>query len=102
MHDTCVQPLEKCHSLPKALSEVDLSAHGTGGDLLYLIPDACPIGKLVDHLGLDERRVHIEADQAPHPAEHAVLLEGDVHMVLVRYADDMSLHRHLILGCPAE
>ena len=36
-------------------------------------------GELIDALGLDERGVHIKADEPAHAAVHVVLLEGEIH-----------------------
>ena len=40
--------------------------------------DAGPVGQFVDHFGLDERRIHVEADQPPAAAVDVVALERDV------------------------
>ena len=64
LHDRDLESLEQGHAFGEAFAEVDLSPHGAFGDGAHLGADAGPFGQFVDHLGLDERGVHVEADQA--------------------------------------
>ena len=92
LHDRDVEPLEQGDALREALAEVDLAAHGAGRDLADPVADAGPFGQFVDHLRLDERRVHVEADQAAAAAVDVVLLEGDVE------SDLGEVHEALLHG----
>lgn len=50
----------RCNQPPENPWEEAGTSHGGGGDGGDLIPDARLHGKLVDHLRLDQRRVHVE------------------------------------------
>ncbi len=73
-----VDALEQRDPVAERLLEVQLAGHGRGGDALDLRELAGVLGEHLDDLALDQRRVHVEHDQA-HPAPHQVgRLDGDV------------------------
>ena len=59
-------------------------------------------GQFVDALGLDERRVHIEADEAAHAAVHVVLLEGEVHAAVLGQGHELLLEGGLVVQGAAD
>ena len=94
-HHAHVQAFKQCHAFCKAFLEVNLSAHGAFRNGSHLVVHAVTAGQFVDALRLDERRVHIEADEAAHAAVHIVLLEGEVHAGLRAHG-----HQVLLEGLP--
>ena len=92
LHDACVESLQQSHPAGKALPEVDLASHGTLRNGSYLRSDASPFGKLVYALRLNERRIHIEADETTHAAVHIVFLERKVNLHVRRYPHKLFLH----------
>ena len=100
-HDRLVKPLEHRHAAAEALREVDLTAHRALGDRAHLGSDTGTLSQLVDHLGLDQRRVHVEADKPARTAEHVVLLERYVHAQLGRQLQKARLHTLLVVRIPS-
>ena len=82
LHHRDIEPLQQGDAPCETLLEVNLAAHGTLGDGAHLGTDAVALGQFVDTLGLDERGVHVEADESAHAAVHVVLLVGAVHIHL--------------------
>ena len=76
-----LQTLEQGQPAPEALLEVELAAHRRLGDRRHLLADPGRPRQLVDHLDLDERRVHVEDDEAPVAPKEVVRLEGHVHLL---------------------
>ncbi|RMN53866.1 hypothetical protein ALQ58_05440 [Pseudomonas syringae pv. apii] len=87
-----VQPLEQRQTLLEALAEIQFAAHCPLGNLGNLLADACGLGQLVDHFGLDQRRVHVEHRQTPVAAEQRILLEGDIDIQLLGHGEELGLH----------
>ena len=75
LHHAHVEPLEQCHSLLETLLEVNLSSHCPLGDFLHFVAHSGSYRQFVDTLRLDERGVHIKADESAHAAEHVVALQ---------------------------
>ena len=70
--------LQQRDAAAERLLEIQLAAHRALGDRPHLVADAGQPRELVDHLALDQRRVHVERDQPAIAAEDRVVLEGDV------------------------
>ena len=102
LHDAGIEAFEQSHALGEAFLEVDLAAHSPFGNGLHLLADACARGQLVDTFGLNERRVHIEANQATHAAVHIVTLEGEVYLLFRSQVHELRLHLLAIVGRPAQ
>ena len=49
------------------------------------------LGKFINHLRLDQRRVHIKADQSTHTPKHTILLERDIHLIFIRHLHKLPL-----------
>ena len=79
LHYRYVQALQECNPLGETLFEIDLSPHGALGDGRYLIIDPVAAGEFINAFCLNERGVHIKADEPAHAAVHVVFLEGEVH-----------------------
>ena len=92
LHHGDIQPLEQRHAFGERLLEVDLAAHGSGRDGGHLVAHAVTGGQFVDAFGLNQRGVHIEADEAAHAAIHVVLLERAVHRHLAAHLEQFALH----------
>ena len=92
LHHAHVEPFQQGHTPGKALLEVDLSTHGTLCDGPYLGTDAVALRQFVNTLGLYQRGIHIETDQAAHAAEHIILLEREVDLHLLRKFHELRLH----------
>ena len=92
LHHAHVEPFQQGHTPGKALLEVDLSTHGTLCDGPYLGTYAIAFCQFIDTLGLYQRGVHIETDQAAHAAEHIILLEREVDLHLLREPHELRLH----------
>ena len=92
LHHTHIESLQQRHPTGKALLEVYLSPHGALGDGTHFCPYPVTLCQLVDTLRLDQRGVHIEADQAAHPAEHIITLEGKIDLHLLRQLHQLRLH----------
>ena len=97
LHHALVQAFEQRHTLGEALAEVDFATHCALGDGTHLLANACTIGQLVDHLGLNQRRIHIEADQTARTAIDVVALERHIDTKFVRHLHQLRLHRVTIL-----
>ena len=70
-----VQTFEQRHAARETLFEIYLAAHRREGNSLHLIAHAGAHRQLVNHLCLDEGRVHIDAYKPSVAAEHIVFLE---------------------------
>src|SRR5690606_33910918 len=92
------QALEQRHALTEAGLEVQLAAHRPFGNLRYLGADPGRLGQLVDHLGVDQGGIHVKHHQPPIAAEDAVLLEGDIHVQLLRDGQELGPQRRWISG----
>ena len=73
-----VEPGEQRDPGAQRLLEVDLTAHRRAGDLRDLVLDARVRREHLDHLALDQGRVHVEHDQAHAPTQQGHRLDGDV------------------------
>jgi len=62
----------------ETLLEVDLAAHGGGGDRGDLLADAGQLGEFVDDFGLDQGRVHVKDEEAALGLEFFHRLQIDV------------------------
>src|SRR5690606_20046012 len=71
-------------------------AHGPLGDFGDLLTDTGGLGQLVDHLGFDQRRVHVEYRQTAIAAEHRVTLEGDVDIQFLGHAEELGTQRNRV------
>ena len=78
LQGTGVEPREQRDPLPQALLEVQVAAHRRLGDPRDLGLAAGVRREHLDHLALDQRRVHVERDEAAIAAEDRVVLERDV------------------------
>ena len=58
-HDLCRQVRQHGGALLQGLGEVDLAAHGAGGDLRHARPQAQVLGHFLEHLLADDGRFHI-------------------------------------------
>ena len=96
LHHAHVKPLQQRHTLGEALLKVDFATHCACGDGFHLVAHTGTDCQLVDALGLDKRRVHIEADEAAAAAVHVVLLERHVEAQLIADAHKLGLHRLLV------
>ena len=65
-----------------------LIAAGAFGDFRDAVADASRFCQFVDHLGFDQRRVHIEHSQTAIAAEQRIFLEGDVDVQLLGNAEE--------------
>ena len=83
LHDAYVKPLEQGNTACKTLLEVYFATHRTLGDGANLCADAIALGQFVNALCLYEGRVHIEADESAHTAEHVITLEREVDLHLL-------------------
>ena len=92
LHHADIQSLQQCHSPCKTLLEVYLASHGAFRDGAYLCAHTVALSQFVDTLRLDERRVHIETNQASHSAEHIVALERKVNTHFCRQLQQFRLH----------
>ena len=97
LHDAHVQPLQQGHPLAEALHEVNLAPHGPLGDSLHLVAHPGAHGQLVDDLRLNQRGVHVEANQAAHASVHVVQLEGEIHLQLRSHLHQLRLHLLAVL-----
>ena len=70
-----VQTFEQRHATRETLFEIYLAAHRRQRDRFYFIAHTGAHRQLVNHLCLDERRVHIDAYKPSVAAEHIVFLE---------------------------
>ena len=84
------QPLEQRQALLEAGAEIQFAAHRALGDLRHLLANASGLGQLVDDLGLDQRRVHIEHGQATVAPVDRIALEGDIDVQLLRHAEELG------------
>ena len=57
------QSLEQCDTLTQRITEFDFPAHGTFGDLRYLVAAAGRLAELVDDFLVDQRGIHIHDKQ---------------------------------------
>ena len=80
LHDADVEAFQQGHATGKTLLEIDFATHGTLCDGTHLGTNTITLSQFVDTLRLDERRVHIETDEATHTPEHVVLLEREVYL----------------------
>src|SRR5574344_2808397 len=80
-HHTYIQSLEQGYSACETFLEVYFSTHGTLGDGSYLFTNAGTVGQFIDAFRLDERRVHIKADETAHTAVHVITLEREVYLI---------------------
>ena len=96
LHNRDVETLEQGHAARETLAEVDFAAHGAGRDRPHLVADSGAFGQFVDHLGLNQRRIHVEADQAAAAAVDVVFLERNVEPDL-RQIHEPLLHRAALL-----
>src|SRR5690606_23839424 len=87
------QALQQAQALLEAGTEIQLAAHGPLGDFGDLLTDSGGLGQLVDHLGLDQRRVHVEYRQTAIAAEHRVTLDGDVDIQFLGHAEELRTQR---------
>ena len=92
LHNADVESLQQGNATGETLLEVYLATHGTLRDGTHLGSHTVALGQLVDTLRLDERRVHIETDQAAHATEHVVFLEREVNLHLLRQFHQFRLH----------
>ena len=76
------QPLQQGHAPAKTGLKIQLAAHGRFGNPPHLAAHARQRCQLVDHLGPDQRGIHIEGHQAAVAAVDIIVLEGDVDVVL--------------------
>ena len=96
LHDRDVEPAQQRHAPREALAEVDFAPHGALGYGTNLVAHTCAVGQLVDDLRLDERRIHVEADETAAAAVDVVLLERDVEPDF-REVHEALLHGALLL-----
>ena len=92
LHHTHIESLQQGHTSRETLLEVDLSAHRALSDGPYLCTNAVALRQFVNTLGLYQRGVHIETDQAAHTTEHIILLEREVDLHLLRKFHELRLH----------
>ena len=97
-HDADIEAFEQADATGKTLLEVNLATHGALGDGSHLGTHTGTLSQLVDALRLNERGVHIEADETAHTAEHVVLLEREVHLHLGRELEELALHLLAVSG----
>ena len=93
---------EQRHPTTKALLKIQLAAHRRRCNRRHLRANAVSGGKFVDHLALNERRVHIKGDQTPIAAIHIVSLHRDVHGIGTRNRHQAPAQRLLITECAAQ
>ena len=79
-HHGFVQPFQEGHPPPETLGEIDFSAHRALRDRFDLLSDSCLLRQFVDALGVDQGRIHVEADQPAAASEDVILLEGEVDL----------------------
>ncbi len=92
-HHRFVQSFQQRNPFFKTFLKIDLAPHGAFGDLFHLIAYAGPLRQLVDHLGLDQRGVHVETYQTPAAAVDVVFLKSNVD---ARFGGDV--HESLLHG----
>ena len=92
LHYTHIESLQQGHTACKTLLEINLSTHGALSDGTNLCPYSITLCQLIDTLGLDEGRVHIETDQTTHTTEHIIALEREVYLHLLREFHQFRLH----------
>ena len=84
LHDADIQSFQQSNSSSKTLFEVDFATHGTFGNGTHFRTNAIALCQLVDTFRLDKCRVHIEADEASHAAEHIIFLEREINFHFLR------------------
>ena len=92
LHHTHIESLQQSYTSRETLLEVDLSAHRTLSNGSHLGTYAIAFRQFIDTLGLYQRGIHIETDQAAHAAEHIILLEREVNLHLLREFHELRLH----------
>ena len=92
LHDADIKPFQQSHPTGETFLEIYLAAHSTLGNSSHLGSHAVALSQLIDALGLDERRIHIEADEAAHTPKHVVALEREVHLHFRRQPHQFRLH----------
>ncbi len=97
-----IQTFQQRHAPPKALGEIDFAAHGRLGNFRHLIADAGHLRQFIDHLGLDQRGIHVETDQATAAAVEIVLLHGHIDIHLLGYLQELGMHGRDILHFAAQ
>ncbi len=75
-----VHPGEQGHPAAQRLGEVELAPHRLGGDPGDLLLTAGVRREHLDHLALDQGRVHVQDDQPLGPAVQARRLDGHVDL----------------------
>ena len=91
-HHAHIQTFKQRHTTGKTLLKVNLAPHSALGNGANLGTHAIALSQFVNALRLNKRGIHIEADQTPHPAEHIVLLEREIHLHLLRYLHQPRVH----------
>ena len=107
LHHRNVESPKQGDAARETLGKVDLAPHGALGNGPHFGTHAGTVGQLVDHLGFDQRGIHIETDQASAAAEDVVLLErnidplvGQLHEAFLQYGliAERTAHRKLDAG----
>ena len=88
-----VESFEQRAATRETLLEINLPAHGRERDGFYFVANACTHRQLINHLRLDEGRVHIDADETPVAAEHIVFLERDINSFFAGNLKQFALQR---------
>ena len=92
LHDMRIQALEQFHPFRETLLEVYFASHCPLGNLPYLVSDPGTLGQFVDTFRLNQRRVHVEADETAHSAVHVIPLERKVYAHVGRHFHQLFLH----------
>ena len=79
LHHGLIQSFQQSHSFAKALNEIYLTTHGAFGNGLHLVAHTRTYGQFINYFCFNQRRVHIETNEAAHPAVHIVQLEREIH-----------------------
>ena len=96
LHHGLIQSFQQSHSFAKALDEIYLTTHGTFGNGLHLVAHTCTYGQFINHFRFNQRRVHIEANEAAHPAVHIVQLEREIHFQFGCQFHQLFLHGNTV------
>ena len=102
LHHADVEPFQQGHTTGEALLEVYLATHGTLSNGPHFCTHTVALCQLVDALRLDERRVHVEADETAHAAEHIIFLKREVYLHLLRQLHQPPLHLLTVLRLAAQ
>ncbi len=64
----------------KALPEVQLTTHRSPRDRRHLGTNSVPLGQFIDHLSVDERRVHVEYHETPVASVYRIALNTEIEI----------------------